>query len=249
MVNKKYIRKTFNEIINKHSDFLYNIEDTLHQITDSKEEYKTLHDDIWRFWMETKKSDHEQLIIKGTDGTFLENREGGDTRVSLTDKMENYMKDHNVFYSIHNHPNGFSCFQSANDFKCISIEGAKYSISCGDDGLMIVKNSGNQRNVIFGAELNSAYEHTHEDIEDDFTKEYSKEIEDLKKKYDYDNPQIDIDAMNEYYDEFNGFYKEWFTTDKVDEYCDNLNEEFQRPIYGHLKEVSVYHVQRKRDKI
>ena len=47
--------------ITKHSSFQYNLEGLLRQITDNKEEYKTLKEDIWKFYKETKKSDHEEV--------------------------------------------------------------------------------------------------------------------------------------------------------------------------------------------
>ena len=211
-MDKEIIEKSFDDIIGKHSDFLYNIEGTLREITDTKEEYKTLKEDIWRFWKETKNLDHEQLIMKGENGTFFENRNGDKDSVGKTEEMKEFVTQATVYdgervlYTMHNHPSG-CCMPSLPDTSNFVIVNEKYKVVLSKNGLCIFKNNNGSETFLDYEDVISSYNMMDKKISTDFTKEYYDEYTELEKKYPkwYDDETQDY--VN-YHNEFDKFYSE-----------------------------------------
>ena len=233
MVKKFFIEKTFDDVIGKHSDFLYNIEGTLREITDSKEEYKTLKEDIWRFWKETKNSDHEQMIVKGTDGSFFENRDGKSHSVAIPETAKKFVSDGGqLMYLIHNHPfpkgEDSSCFQSSQDINLMAFYKVKYMASIGEDGIMVVKNPTSKYLVggqnLFSFEVSQRYDKVFKEIVNGFHKDYEDKINSLKQEYDVDNKLYD--ELEEYRMESNELLNDYIS-EHIGGFVDNLSNEFQ----------------------
>lgn len=241
MVSENIIRKTLNDIIIKHSEFLYNIEATLRDITDTKEEYKILHDDIWKFWKETKSSDHENLIMKGTDGTFFENKNGDKDSVGKTHEMKEFIKEswsdgEKILYTMHNHPSG-ACLASLGDMMNMGIVLEKYKVILSKNGLFIAKRR--EDNVVVGDIIDS-YNMMDKKLMRDFDKKYNKDCHELEEKYPrwFDDETTDFVNFHRDYDAL--FRKS--INEHTDEYVDLLNKK----LHSKSRNVGIdcYHVPR-----
>ena len=243
MITKEILLKTFNEVISKHSDFLYNIESTLKSITDSKEEYQTLHDDIWRFWKQTKSIDHEQLIMKGTDGTFFENINGEKHSVGFTDDMINFANEtlHNpmgekLLYTMHNHPSG-CCYPSMEDLIQRSQSEEKYQIILSKDGLFISKKTGSSLDT---NKLVKVYGMVDNMSRTKFSNQYSRQVHELEEEYpswfdtNSEDSKLYRDGVNQLYTECN--------SKNLDTYVKKFNEKLHTKSRNVL--LDVYHVKR-----
>lgn len=220
-------QSTNNPTTIKHSSFLYNIEGMLRQITDTKEEYKILKEDIWRFYKETKKSDHEEIIFKSMDGTFFENRNGEKRSVSIPKEVEDFADGGGkLLYGIHNHPyveETSSCFQSEGDFRVMTYNGLKYSVSMGKDGIMITKNPNHRTDNEYRILVSDGYKKTHKEIIEKFNKQYAKEINDLKIKHDVDNKKYS--ELEDYREEHQELFQN-YCFNNINDFVSNLNEKF-----------------------
>lgn len=222
--------------ITKHSSFQYNLEGLLRQITDNKEEYKTLKEDIWKFYKETKKSDHEEIILKGTDGSFFENRKGEKRSVEIPMEVEDFVdNDGKILYSIHNHPyveETSSCLQSLSDFKVMSYKGVKYSITIGKDGIMITKNPKHRTDNEYRILISQYYGKSNNEIVDGFNKQYANEINNLKIKYDIDNKNYS--ELEEYREKHKELFQK-YCYNNINQFINRLDTQFntveQDPIY------------------
>ena len=198
MVSKEIIIKTLDNIIQeKHGAYFTRIRHTLKQVTDTKEEYETLRDDIFKFYLETRHRKTERLIMKTTDGKFFDTSDNDADSVYYTDEMKDAT---DILYTGHNHPlpNGDSCVQSSNDLYSQVLQLSKYAWTIGKDGLMITKldyggNSPSESEVIM--EHNKLIKKHY----DTFLKEYDKQLQPLKEKYpNWDNPtRLDSDYFQQ----------------------------------------------------
>lgn len=257
MVKYKTILSVIEQNINtptitKHSNFQYNIEGLLRQITDNKEEYKTLKEDIWRFYKETKKSDHEEIILKGIDGSFFENRKGEHRSVEIPSEVEDYVdKGGKLLYSIHNHPyveEISSCLQSLSDFRVMSYNGVKYSISIGKDGIMITKNPNHRKDNEYRLHISNDYELFNKGIVGKFNDEYAIEIENLKIEYDVDNK--DYSELDEYREKHKELFQD-YCSNNISEFVNRLDSQFntvkQDPLYDDVifdisEDIDIFYV-------
>ena len=190
MVDKLIIEKTFNKLQLKHGAYFTRIRGTLKKITDNEEEYKTLRDDIFQFYLESRHRNKERLILKTKKGNFFDNPYGTNSMVEYTEEMQTSATNEGVLYTGHNHPlpNGDTCFQSMADFYEITMYNEKYAWTIGKDGLMIVTN---KKGYTDETRIRQVYGIHAKQLSNEFEKECNNELDSLKKKYpnyeDYNN--------------------------------------------------------------
>ena len=248
MVKYKTILSVIEQNINqplttKHSSFLYNLEGILRQITDNKEEYKTLKEDIWKFYKETKKSKNEEIILKGTDGSFFENRKGEKRSVEIPMEVEDFINDGGkILYSVHNHPyveETSSCLQSLSDFKVMSYKGVKYSITIGKDGIMITKNPKHRTDNEYRILISQYYGKVNNEIVEGFNKQYANEINNLKIKYDIDNKNYS--ELEEYREKHKELFQK-YCYNNISEFVNKLDTRFNTVEHDPILDYVVYDI-------
>lgn len=249
---KNIIKAIENDIIQKHSQYLINIEKALREITDSDEEYKILKEDIWKFYKETKNADHEELILKCTDGSFRENRDGDEHSVPLTDEMKQFAHDNDILYSLHNHPS-CSCFQSNGDMIVFSNYSMKYGISIGKDGIMIMKNEMPYSDISsmeyfrWFNEFNSEYNNYFKVLENSVKNEFDKELNELKEKYNI-NFYSTTEELEAYKEERKVLWKR-YTDEHIGEiikgYDDSIKDKMYDKVNRNKLNVRAFYIPRK----
>lgn len=225
----------------KHGAMWYNLCDTLKEITDTKEEYRTLRDDIYNFRKETKNNDIEKLIFKGTEGTFLENTGNGYSvprTKDMLDFIRNSYDENNeqILYDCHNHPFPSTCFMSSGDLRELSENGSKYSFCSGGDGVFIIKNRNHRYDEKFIDNAERCQIKVSNKIMREFEEKYEQELKDMRKKWHIVGIGMDNspEEMESYHHDVEKLFVPFVQKD-MDKWSKLLNEEFKKRCDGDLE--------------